>query len=163
MANRFQKIRELGSKGKRSNPLLLEEFQWENEWVDENCEPVHTGAAADDAGNTLTWALRGREATVASEATEALRGRGLPRAAAARAAATVSHTYARKRKRPRKQRATDIAEEDDSDHEMIDAANDQLDGSDSEAIMDQDQEDADSGGCAIAAAGGFQLNSDLLN
>ncbi|KAG2572458.1 hypothetical protein PVAP13_7KG180555 [Panicum virgatum] len=159
MANRFQKIRELGSKGKRSNPLLLEEFQWENEWVDENSEPVHTGAAADDAGNTLTWA----QVDVASEATEALRGRGLPRAAAARAAATVSHTYARKRKRPRKKRATDIAEEDDSDHEMIDAANDQLDGSDSEAIMDQDQEDADSGGCAIAAAGGFQLNSDLLN
>ncbi|WVZ78409.1 hypothetical protein U9M48_026122, partial [Paspalum notatum var. saurae] len=41
MANRFQKIRELGSKGKKSNPLLLEEFRWDNEWVDINAEQVH--------------------------------------------------------------------------------------------------------------------------
>lgn len=41
MENRFQKIRELGSKGKRCNPLLLEEFQWENECVDDNSELVH--------------------------------------------------------------------------------------------------------------------------
>jgi hypothetical protein len=40
MTNRFQKIRELGYKGKRSNPLLLEEFQWDSEWVDENSEEV---------------------------------------------------------------------------------------------------------------------------
>ena len=36
MENRFKKIRELGSKGKRCNPLLLDEFHWENEWVNEN-------------------------------------------------------------------------------------------------------------------------------
>jgi hypothetical protein len=35
MANRFQKIRELGLEGKKSNPLLLQEFQYENEWVHE--------------------------------------------------------------------------------------------------------------------------------
>jgi hypothetical protein len=35
MDNRFTNIRELGSKGKRSNPLLLEEFMWQNEWVEE--------------------------------------------------------------------------------------------------------------------------------
>ena len=44
MAFRFQKIRELGSKGKKSNPLLLEEFQWENEWVD---IPVHASNGSD--------------------------------------------------------------------------------------------------------------------
>jgi len=47
MAFRFQKIRELGSKGKKSNPLLLEEFQWENEWVDINCDPVHASNGSD--------------------------------------------------------------------------------------------------------------------
>jgi hypothetical protein len=36
MENRFQTLRELGSKGKRRNPLMLEEFMWENEWVEEN-------------------------------------------------------------------------------------------------------------------------------
>jgi hypothetical protein len=38
MENRFRTIREMGSKGKRSNPLVLEEFMWENEWVEENNE-----------------------------------------------------------------------------------------------------------------------------
>jgi len=55
MSNRFQKIRELGSKAKKSNPLILEEFIWESEWVDLNSDPVHTGAAADGDGNVLTW------------------------------------------------------------------------------------------------------------
>jgi hypothetical protein len=54
MANRFQKIRELGSKGTRCNPLLLEEFQWENEWVDDNCEVVQ---AADDDLNWVDQAI----------------------------------------------------------------------------------------------------------
>jgi hypothetical protein len=36
MENRFTKIRELGSKGNRSNSLVLEEFLWENEWVEES-------------------------------------------------------------------------------------------------------------------------------
>jgi hypothetical protein len=31
MENRFKKNRELGSKGKKCNPLLLEEFHWEND------------------------------------------------------------------------------------------------------------------------------------
>ncbi|XP_039840065.1 uncharacterized protein LOC120699998 [Panicum virgatum] len=55
MSNRFQKIRELGSKAKKSNPLILEEFNWESEWVDVNSDPVHTGAATDGDGNVLTW------------------------------------------------------------------------------------------------------------
>jgi len=55
MSNRFQKIRELGSKAKKSNPLILEEFNWESEWVDVNSDPVHTRAAVDGDGNVLTW------------------------------------------------------------------------------------------------------------
>jgi len=38
MSNKFKKTRELGSKGKICNTLLLEEFEWENEREDENCE-----------------------------------------------------------------------------------------------------------------------------
>jgi len=88
MSNKFKKTRELGSKGKICNPLLLEEFEWENEWVDENCESVHAAH-----GNELTWA--NVHETIG--ATESLRGHNLPRAAAARAAASVSQTYARRR------------------------------------------------------------------
>lgn len=51
MTNRFKKLRELGSKGKLYNPLILDEFQWENEWVDIHSDPVHQGlAAADNIG-----------------------------------------------------------------------------------------------------------------
>ena len=32
--------------------LFLEEFHQENEWVDENCEPVQ-----ERGGNAMTWAL----------------------------------------------------------------------------------------------------------
>ncbi|XP_066321629.1 uncharacterized protein [Miscanthus floridulus] len=108
MSNKFKKTRELGSKGKICNPLLLEEFEWENEWVDENCESVHAAH-----GNEFTWA--NVHETIG--ATESLRGHHLPRAAAARAAAFVSQTYARRRKRPRNTAAAHITEEDDSDHD----------------------------------------------
>jgi hypothetical protein len=67
MENRFAVIRELGSKGKRSNPLVLEEFLWENEWVEES-----------DEGNNLWFAM-----DEAVGATQALRGRNFPRSAAA--------------------------------------------------------------------------------
>jgi hypothetical protein len=47
-ADRFQKIREEGSKGTRSDPLVLEDLQWDNEWVDHNAQPVYDGA-------DITW------------------------------------------------------------------------------------------------------------
>jgi hypothetical protein len=82
MENRFKKIRELGSRGKTSNPLLLEEFHWENEWVDESCEQVHEGS-----GNDITWL----QVDEALGATQDLQGR-MPRGAAAipRRAAAMS-------------------------------------------------------------------------
>lgn len=135
MENRFQKIRELGSKGKRSNPLLLEEFQWENEWVCEN-DPVHEG---DGPGAGISW----NDVDDATGATEGLQGRNFPRAASKK-------TYVRKRKRASKQAAT---EDDDSDSDQPD-----------EGIQSDPMEEDDSAtGIQQAAADeGFQLNNDLL-
>jgi hypothetical protein len=48
-ADRFQKLREEGSKGVRSDPLVLEDLDWENEWIDHNAQPVYEGA-------DITWA-----------------------------------------------------------------------------------------------------------
>jgi hypothetical protein len=74
MENRFAEIREQGSKGKRSKPLVLEELMWKNEWV--------LWSAVDD--------ILG--------ATQATQGRNLPRAAAAHGGRTYSETYIRSRK-----------------------------------------------------------------
>ena len=110
METRFKKIRELGSKGKRRNPLLLDECHWENEWVNENCElePVQEGG-----GDAMTWAVMDE----AIGATQGLEGRNLPRAAATHAAvaAPVRRTYARNRKRPRNTVIQDIDEVDDEE------------------------------------------------
>jgi len=154
MQNRFQKIRELGSKGKKCNPLLLEEFQWQNEWVDENCEPVHEGD--DDA---LTWALVDEVAG----ATQGLRGRNLPRAAAAHAAtSSVQQTYVRNRKRPRNTPAQDIAEEDDSDGRDEVQGQPEPEEYGSAATMEEDEESGDTIEAAKDGDGGFHLNDDLL-
>jgi hypothetical protein len=82
MDNRFTNIRELGSKGKRSNPLLLEEFTWQNEWVEEESDGDNIWGALDEALG----------------ATQSLRGRNLPRTAAAGAGSssqTQTQTYVR--------------------------------------------------------------------
>jgi hypothetical protein len=52
MENRFSNLREIGFKGKRSNPLVLQKFMWENEWVEESVEP--------DGDNNLwvPWMMR---------------------------------------------------------------------------------------------------------
>ena len=147
MENRFKKIRELGSKGKRSNPLLLDEFHWENEWVNDNSEPVHEGG-----GNAITWA----NVDDAIGATQGLEGRNLPRAAAARAAAAAApmmRIYARKR--PRNTVTLDLEEVDDKEQ-------DQLIESDP-TIMDEDEESAPSATGDGQGDGGFQFNADLLD
>jgi hypothetical protein len=99
MENRFQTLRELGSKGKRSNPLVLEEFMWENE---------------DDGDNNI-W----HDVDEALGATQALRGRNLPRIAVAGAGSSSQpqQTYVRTRKRSRNTAAQDIGEEDSDDQE----------------------------------------------
>ena len=137
MTNRFQKIRELGCKGKRSNPLLLEEFQWDIEWVDENC-------------GELPWAV----VDEAIGASENLQGHNLPRAAAARATASVSQMYTRKRPRTTAAAAAapDSIDDEDDDHE----AQVQPDASNAEVGMEVDGDSGGDGG------GGFNLDDDLL-
>jgi hypothetical protein len=103
MTNKFQKIRELGCKGKRSNPLLLEEFQWDSEWVDKNSKEVPWAVVDEVIG-----------------ASENLRGCNLHRVVATHAATNVQKIYTRNKKRPRgNSAAPDISggEEDDSDHD----------------------------------------------
>jgi hypothetical protein len=46
---RFTNIRELCSKRKRSNPLLLEEFTWQNEWVEEESDGDNIWDVVDEA------------------------------------------------------------------------------------------------------------------
>jgi hypothetical protein len=158
MSNRFQKIQELGCKGKRSNPLLLEEFQWDSEWVVENCGDGVPWAAVDEAIG----------------ASENLRGRSLPRVAGTRATAAVHKAYARTRKRPRgTSAAPDISVgEDDRDHDA-DARNEAEEDARNEAEEDQDvsdpvanamEEDEDNHGCASATDedGGFCIDDELL-
>lgn len=141
MENRFAKIRELGSKGKRSNPLVLEEFVWENEWVEEDPDDNLWSAVDEVLG-----------------ASQGLRGRNLPRAAATAGAGSSSQvqTFARTRKRQRNAPAAvqDISEEDDN------AAAAEDDNA-APAVPDDDESES-SGGGAAAAADGFQLDQDLV-
>ncbi|KAM0854463.1 hypothetical protein ACQ4PT_050422 [Festuca glaucescens] len=91
MENRFQKLREEGSKGKRANALILEEFQWDNEWVDINAELVHQNEAQGldgDGSNALCWS----QVDVALGATEGLQGRNFPRRARGDASETSRPT-----------------------------------------------------------------------
>ena len=131
----FKKIRELGCKGQKSNPLTLDEFQWDNEWVDENCEES-TWAAVDEAIGAF----------------ENLQGRNLPRAAAARATASVSQMYTRKRPRTAAAAAPDSIDDEDDDHE----AQVQPDASNAEVGMKVDGDWGGDGG------GGFNLDDNLL-
>ncbi|XP_066323230.1 uncharacterized protein [Miscanthus floridulus] len=137
MSNRFQKIRELGCKGQKNNPLMLDEFQWDNEWVDANCEES-TWATIDEAIG----------------ASENLQGRNLPRAAATRAAASVSQMYISKRPSTAAAATTapDSIDDEDDDHE----AQVQPDTSNAEVGMEVDGDSGGDGG------GGFNLDDDLL-
>ncbi|XP_066374634.1 uncharacterized protein [Miscanthus floridulus] len=154
MENRFKKIRELGSKGKICNPLLLDEFYWENEWVNENCEPE---PVQEGGGDAMTWVV----VDEAIGATQGLEGRNLPRAAATRAAvaAPVRRTYASNKKRPRNtvtltQHIDEVDDEDQDQH--VDSA----------IAMEEDEESAPTetgDGPTGDGDGGFTFNVDLLN
>jgi hypothetical protein len=61
MANRFQKIRELGSEGKKSSPLLLQELQYENEWVHENLDDNNAAANENSLWDTVQRAIKDKK------------------------------------------------------------------------------------------------------
>jgi hypothetical protein len=151
ITNRFLKLRELGSKGKRCNPLVLEEFQWENEWVDASCDPVHQ---RDD----ITWA----QVDEAISASQGLRSHNLPRAAVAkRRASSVTPAMARKRKNPR---PTSIPiEEIHEDEELSEDTAVEEDYSPTKEIEEEEYDDEEEdGGGGATAAGGFQVDENLL-
>ena len=101
---------------------MLEEFQWDSEWVDENSEEVPWAVVDEVIG-----------------APKNLRSRNLHRPATTHAAANVQKIYTRNKKRPRRTSAApDISggEEDDSDH---DAQEDQH-ASDPVVPMEEDED-----------------------
>ena len=83
--------------GKKYDPLVIEEFDWDNEWADSLHVPI-PGARGSDAVNDLTWQH-------VDEATGALQDRNLLRRA------TATQHYSRSRNVPVP--ATEDGEEED--------------------------------------------------
>jgi len=106
MRTKFQLRRE--KAGKKYDPLVIEEFDWDNEWADSLHVPV-LGARGSDAVDDLTW----QHVDEAIGASQALQGRNLPR----RAAAPVQY-YRRSRNVPA---AEDGEEEDEVEDPHDDA------------------------------------------
>jgi hypothetical protein len=76
MKTRFQLRRE--KKGKSFDPLVIEEFDWDNEWADSShVFPRGRRGCGDIDENDLTWQL----VDEAIGASSSLRGRNLPRTA----------------------------------------------------------------------------------
>lgn len=73
MKTRFQIRRE--KKGKSFDPLVIEEFDWDNEWAD--CSHVFPKGRRGHPENGLTWQL----VDEAIGASSSLRGRNVPRTA----------------------------------------------------------------------------------
>lgn len=91
MAARFQKRCEKGSSS--FDPLCLEEFDWNNEWVDLDAEPIYNGHGLDG----ITW----QQVDDVVGASTMLQGRNFPRRGRGDGCGHESHdfsiTYARKR------------------------------------------------------------------
>ena len=88
--------------GKKYDPLVIEEFDWDNEWADSLHVPI-SGARGSDAINELTW----QHVDEATGASQALQGRNLPRRA------TATQYYSRSRNVPVPATATEDGEEED--------------------------------------------------
>ena len=102
MADRFQKIRE---EGKNFDPLILEDFDWDNEWVDPLANSSHVSNALGDDFN-LSW----DQVDEAIGASTHLRGRNFPRRAADGCV---------RRNGDLEEEETNLANEDDGDEEYI--------------------------------------------
>jgi hypothetical protein len=153
MKIRFQKLREAGSKGKKANPLILEDFQWENEWVNVHAEPVHQ----DSDGAPLTWG----DVDSAMGATELLRGRNFPRTACGGTSRPIGPhiTYSRKR-------ARGVYEEEVEEQNNEDTMVEDEEEMDEDDYYDMDSDDDDGGETLRVAgpiheAGEFQLDDQL--
>ena len=143
MNNRFTKIREQGSKGKKSNPLVLEELLWENEWVQESEEGEELWSAVDEVLG----------------ATQATQGRNLPRAAATRGGRTYSETYVRSRKRQKVTVAQDLQQGDGSDSDSHNENDHQKQTQNDQDAAEKAIDDEEESG---AAGDQFKLDDDLI-
>ena len=114
MKSRFQKRRE--KAGSSYDPLAIEDFDWDNEWIDSSAE--HLGSDNDD--NALTW----DHVDVAIGASESLQGRNLPRQA------RQTQTYTR-RARMRTQEVEEEAHDSSDDDIGVDP-HDDIDVSDAD-------------------------------
>jgi hypothetical protein len=133
---------------------VLEEFLWQNEWV----EDCHEG----DGDDANIWTV----VDDAIGATQGLPGRNLPRSAAAdsgNAVATSSqvHTYVSTRKRPRNAPAIDISEEEEKDDN--DQEEQHIDQRVQAETTQVNEEGSDSsGGEAVGDGDQFCLDENLL-
>lgn len=101
--------------GKKYDPLVIEEFDWDNEWADSLHVPIPS-ARGSDAVDELTW----QHVDEATGASEALQGRNLPRRA------TATQCYSRSRNVPVP--ATEYGEEEDEDPHDVAEVSDCEDG-----------------------------------
>lgn len=115
MTSRFQKRRE--EAGKSYDPLVMEDFDWENEWVDPTAQPQCSSAL------DITW----DQVDEAIGASHELRGRNLPR------------TYAR-----RARHISRVVEDDEEEGEEEDIIVDDVDVDDfGDKPMDATEDDAE--------------------
>jgi hypothetical protein len=101
MKARFQKLRQ--KKGKNFDPLVHEDFNWDNEWAD-SLHVVPEGGRGCDCD--LTWDLVDN----AIGASQALRGRNLPRRA---------HNVYSRRNSVAAQNMSEAEEEDEDEDEDV--------------------------------------------
>jgi hypothetical protein len=83
MKSRFLRLRQ-EKKEKTFDPLVLENFDWDNEWADSLYVPIQGGRGCD-CDQDLTW----QQVDEAVGASQALQGRNFPRRARNSAAAQV--------------------------------------------------------------------------
>lgn len=117
--SRFQKRKEKADKS--YDPLVLEDFDWDNEWVDTSV--VHAGR--DDELVDLTW----DDVDQAVGASESLRGRYFPRQA---------HMYSNTYQRRGTMRAQ--AQEDEEEEDGDDPSYEEDDPQDDINVSDSDEE-----------------------
>jgi hypothetical protein len=118
MISRFQKRRE--KAGPSYDPLVIEDFDWDNEWIDSSA--VHVSRDNDDLID-LTW----DHVDEAVGASNSLRGHNLPRQA------NNMNTYQR-RQRMREQKVEEGGEDDNhsNNEDLEEDPLDDLDVSDSD-------------------------------
>ena len=114
MKARFQKLRQ--KKGKNFDPLVHEDFNWDNEWAD-SLHVVPEGGRGCECD--LTWDLVDN----AIGASQALRGRNLPRRA---------HNVYSRRNSVAAQNMSEAEEEDEDEDEDEDVPHDDAEITDCE-------------------------------